>query len=53
MKKIILLFCLVFSLSIPSQAHAFEFEIAGGTWYQKPSGDLSFKNDFAEAGLEF
>lgn len=42
MKKDILLFCLIFILSIPATSYAWEFEIAGGAWYQKPSGTFSF-----------
>ena len=42
MKKIISLFCLVFSLSVAAPLYAIEFEIAGGAWYQSPSGNLSF-----------
>jgi len=42
MKKIVLLFCLIFMLSIPTTIYAFGIEIAGGGWYQSPSGDLSF-----------
>lgn len=42
MKKIIVLFCFIFILSIPSTSNAFGVEIAGGAWYQSPSGDLSF-----------
>ena len=42
MKKIILLFCLIFILSIPTISFAWGLEFAGGAWYQKPSGNMSF-----------
>jgi outer membrane protein len=42
MKKIVFLFCYIFMLSIPTTSYAFGIEIAGGAWYQSPSGDLSF-----------
>jgi len=49
MKKIILLFCLILILANPTTSFAWGLEIAGGAWYQSPSGDLSFdktsKND--------
>jgi len=42
MKKIVLLVCSVFMLTIPAISNAVGLEIAGGAWYQLPSGDLSF-----------
>jgi outer membrane protein len=42
MRKIGLLFCFIFILSIPTTSYALGIEIAGGAWYQSPSGDLSF-----------
>lgn len=42
MKKIVLLFCFIFILSLPATSYAIGIEIAGGAWYQSPSGDLSF-----------
>ena len=42
MKKIILLFCLIIFLSIPTTSFGWGLEFAGGGWYQKPSGDMSF-----------
>ena len=53
MKKTILIFCLALSLStIALQSYAFEFEIAGGAWYQKPSGDLSFDKSTTDDDLD-
>ena len=42
MKKIILLFSLIFILSIPTISFAWGLEFAGGAWHQKPSGNMSF-----------
>ncbi len=42
MKKIVLLFGLIFLLAHPTTSFAWGLEIAGGAWYQKPSGDMSF-----------
>ena len=42
MKKIVLIFCFVFILFIPTICHAWGLEIAGGAWYQRPSGTMSF-----------
>ena len=42
MKKIVSLFCFVVILAIPTISFAWGLEMAGGTWYQKPSGDMSF-----------
>ena len=41
-KTAVLLFCLILILSLPTTIYAFGIEIAGGAWYQSPSGDLSF-----------
>ena len=51
MKKIILLFCLIFILSIPTTSFAWGLEFAGGAWYQKPSGDMSFDKSTNEDDL--
>ena len=51
MKKIILLFCLIFILSIPTTSFAWGLEFAGGAWYQKPSGDMSFDKSTHEDDL--
>ncbi|MBE9542949.1 MAG: TIGR04219 family outer membrane beta-barrel protein [Proteobacteria bacterium] len=42
MKKIFILSGLIFLLFIPTTALAWGVEIAGGAWYQSPSGNLSF-----------
>ncbi len=42
MKKIILLFGLILILAAPATSLALGLEMAGGAWYQKPSGDMSF-----------
>ena len=42
MKKIFILAGLIFLLFIPTSALAWGVEIAGGAWYQSPSGNLSF-----------
>ena len=42
MIKIFILSGLIFLLSIPTTALAWGVEIAGGAWYQSPSGNLSF-----------
>jgi len=42
MKKIFILSGLIFLLSIPTTALAWGVEIAGGAWYQSPSGNMSF-----------
>ena len=42
MKKIVSLFCFVVILAIPTISFAWGLEMAGGAWYQKPSGDMSF-----------
>ena len=52
MKKIVLLFCLVFILSIPTVSFAWGLEIAGGAWYQKPSGNMSFDNSTHKDDLD-
>jgi outer membrane protein len=52
MNKIVLLFCLVFFLSIPTTSFAWGLEIAGGAWYQKPSGNMSFDNSNPENDLD-
>ena len=42
MRKLILLFGIIFILSLPATSFAFGLEFAGGGWYQKPTGTLSF-----------
>ncbi len=42
MKKIFILSGLIFLLIIPTTALAWGVEIAGGAWYQSPSGNMSF-----------
>lgn len=42
MIKIFILSGLIFLLSIPTTALALGVEIAGGAWYQSPSGNMSF-----------
>ncbi|CAB1059661.1 hypothetical protein D1BOALGB6SA_4423 [Olavius sp. associated proteobacterium Delta 1] len=42
MKKITLLFCILFTLSLPGTSFGFGFEFSLGAWYQQPSGTLSF-----------
>jgi outer membrane protein len=42
MKKIIVIFGFVFILAVPTTSWAWGLEMAGGAWYQKPSGDMSF-----------
>jgi len=42
MKKIVFLICTIFMLTLPARSIAIGIEIAGGAWYQSPSGDLSF-----------
>ena len=42
MKKIILLFGILFMLSLPGTSFGFGFEFSLGAWYQQPSGTLSF-----------
>lgn len=47
MKKMVVLFGLIFMLSFPALSFGldgFGLEIAGGAWYQSPSGDMSFDN---------
>ena len=52
MKKIVLLFCLMFILSIQTTSFAMGLEIAGGAWYQKPSGFMSFDKSTREDDLD-
>jgi outer membrane protein len=52
MKKIILPFCVIFILSIPTASFAWGLEFAGGAWYQKPSGDMSFDKSAHEDDLD-
>jgi len=52
MKKIILLFYLIFILSIPTASFAWGLEFAGGAWYQKPSGNMSFDKSTHEDDLD-
>ena len=52
MKKIILPFCLIFILSIPTTSFAWGLEFAGGAWYQKPSGNMSFDKSTHEDDLD-
>ncbi|MGD9112234.1 MAG: TIGR04219 family outer membrane beta-barrel protein [Desulfobacterales bacterium] len=52
MKKIALLFCLSIMLTIPTTIYAFGIEIAGGGWYQTPSGDLSFDKTANDDSLD-
>ncbi len=52
MKKIILLCCLISILSIPTTSFAWGLEFAGGAWYQKPSGNMSFDNSTHEDDLD-
>jgi len=52
MKKTVLLLCLVFMLSLPAASFGFGLEIAGGAWYQSPSGDLSFDSTTAADDLD-
>jgi len=42
MKKIFILSGLIFLLFIPTTALAWGVEMAGGAWYQSPSGNMSF-----------
>jgi len=42
MKTIFILSGLIFLLTIPTTALAWGVEIAGGAWYQSPSGNISF-----------
>ncbi len=51
MKNYFLLFCLIFLLAIPTTSHAWGLEFAGGAWYQKPSGDMSFDKSTNEDDL--
>ncbi len=53
MKKNVFLFCFIFVLSIPTTSYAFGIEIAGGAWYQSPSGDLSFDKITGDDDLDF
>jgi outer membrane protein len=52
MKKIVLLFCLIAILYIPKTSFAWGLEFAGGAWYQKPSGDMSFDKSTHEDDLD-
>jgi outer membrane protein len=52
MKKLISFFCLIFILSIPATSFAWGLEFAGGGWYQKPTGTLSFDKSTNEDDLE-
>ncbi len=52
MKKIVLLFCFIFVLSIPITSYAIGIEIAGGAWYQSPSGNLSFDKSTKDDDLD-
>jgi outer membrane protein len=52
MKKIIFILCLIFLLSIPTNSFAWGLEFAGGAWYQKPSGDMSFDKTTNEDDLD-
>ena len=42
MKKIFILAGLIFLLLLPTTALTWGVEIAGGAWYQSPSGNMSF-----------
>jgi hypothetical protein len=52
MKKIIVLFCFIFILSVPATSNALGIEIAGGAWYQSPSGTLSFDKTTKDDDLD-
>ena len=52
MKKIVLLFCFIFVLSIPTASYGIGIEIAGGAWYQSPSGNLSFDKSTKDDDLD-
>ena len=52
MKKIIFILCLILLLSIPTKSFAWGLEFAGGAWYQKPSGDMSFDKTTNEDDLD-
>jgi outer membrane protein len=52
MKKFLLVFCSIFMLYIPTMSYAFGIEIAGGAWYQSPSGDLSFDKSTSDDDLD-
>lgn len=42
MQKKVILLSLILALCLPVTSHAFGIEIAGGSWYQSPSGQLAF-----------
>ena len=52
MKKIIFPFFVIFILSIPTASFAWGLEFAGGAWYQKPSGEMSFDKSTNEDDLD-
>ena len=52
MKKIIFTFFVIFILSIPTASFAWGLEFAGGAWYQKPSGEMSFDKSTNEDDLD-
>ena len=51
MMKILLLFCSIFIMSLPATAYAWGLEIAGGAWYQRPTGNISFDKTIVEDNL--
>ena len=44
MQKKLFLLSLILLLCLPITSHAIGLEIAGGAWYQSPSGYLAFEN---------
>ena len=43
---------MIFILSIPTASFAWGLEFAGGAWYQKPSGNMSFDKSTHEDDLD-
>ena len=39
-------------MSLPATAYAWGLEIAGGAWYQKPTGNISFEKSIVEDDLD-
>lgn len=52
MRKIFSFICMISILTLPTTSFAWGLEFAGGAWYQKPSGDMSFDKSTHDDDLD-
>jgi len=52
MRKIFSFICMISILTLPPTSFAWGLEFAGGAWYQKPSGDMSFDKSTHDDDLD-